>query len=124
MELNTVQYIYGENNIMKGKYYFYNLCYDDHSPTISFTESEEHKMDNCHLHNHYEMLFMELGHLMVENNGKTLEVRTPAVILHNYFSLHRAETLEKGYRRWVVNFNDDKKIKLPENNTNFIIGLG
>lgn len=92
---------------MKGKYYFYNLYYEDHSPAISFTESEEFKMDNCHLHNHYEMLFVELGHLMVENNGKTLDVLAPAVILHNYFSLHRVETLEKGYRRWVVNFKDE-----------------
>lgn len=92
---------------MKEKYFLYNLCYEDNSPFISFNESNEQKMDNCHLHNHYEMLFMELGHISVENNGKALDVRAPAVILHNYLSLHRAVTLEKGYRRWVVNFTDE-----------------
>lgn len=92
---------------MKEKKDFYKFLCEDSSPYISFNETEEHKMPECHFHNDYEMLFVEKGHILAENNGKVLELRGPVVILHNYFSLHRAETLEKGYSRWVVNFKDE-----------------
>ena len=83
------------------------LQQQDDSPNIRYSYSKSFKMENVHIHNHYEMLFLVDGMLSVENNADKLTVKSPAIILHNSLTFHGVNTLREGYTRYVVNFNDD-----------------
>lgn len=83
------------------------LQQQDDSPNIRYSYSKSFKMENKHIHNHYEMLFLVDGMLSVENNADKLTVKSPAIILHNSLTFHGVNTLRDGYTRYVVNFNDD-----------------
>ena len=60
----------------------------------------------CHTHNHNELLFLVSGRLRLENNLDVTEISAPAVVIHNSYTLHRAELLEGEYERYIVNFDD------------------
>ncbi len=74
--------------------------------SIAFASSCCYSMPSCHIHNHNELLFLMSGKLRLENNLDTVEVEAPAAILHNSYTLHRAELLQGQYERYVINFDD------------------
>ena len=55
------------------------LQQQDDSPNIRYSYSKSFKMENKHIHNHYEMLFLVDGMLSVENNADKLNVKSPAI---------------------------------------------
>lgn len=65
-----------------------------------------YRLPYCHIHNHNELLFLVSGRLLLENNLVTTEVSAPAVIIHNAYTLHRAELLDGYYERYIINFDD------------------
>lgn len=65
-----------------------------------------YSLPSCHIHNHNELLFLISGRLRLENNLDIIEVDAPAVILHNSYTMHRAELLEGQYERYIINFDD------------------
>ena len=93
------------------------LQQQDDSPNIRYSYSKSFKMENVHIHNHYEMLFLVDGMLSVENNADKLTVKSPAIILHNSLTFHGVNTLREGYTRYVVNFNDEISSTAPPSPT-------
>mgnify|MGYP003306341153 CR=1 FL=1 len=74
--------------------------------SVYFLSSCSYSLPSCHIHNHNELLFLLSGRLRLENNLDTVEVDAPAVILHNNYTLHRAELLEGQYERYIINFDN------------------
>lgn len=74
--------------------------------TTRFMSSCSYSLPTCHLHNHNELLFLMSGSLYLENNFDSVDVDAPAVILHNCYTLHRAELLQGHYNRFIINFDD------------------
>lgn len=81
--------------------------------SVYFKSSDSYSMPSCHIHNHNELLFVLTGRLKVESNLDTVEVDAPAVILHNSYTMHRAELLEGTYDRYVINFDDSTLDTVP-----------
>ncbi len=79
----------------------------DDGPTVFHMTSSAYRLPFSHIHNHNELLFLVSGKLRLENNLKSAEVNAPAVILHNSYTLHRAELIDGYYERYVINFFDD-----------------
>lgn len=82
--------------------------------SVVYNSSCCYSLPSCHIHNHNELLFLISGHLQVENNFDITEVEAPAVILHNSYTLHRAELLDGQYKRYVINFDDNTLNAVPE----------
>lgn len=74
--------------------------------SIVYLSTCSYNLPYCHLHNHNELLFLMSGKLHLENNLNTIEVTAPAVIIHNCYTLHRAQLLEGHYTRFIINFDD------------------
>jgi len=81
--------------------------------TVYFNSSCCYSLPSCHIHNHNELLFLISGKLRLENNLEITEVDAPAVILHNSYTMHRAELLEGQYERYVINFDDNTLGTIP-----------
>ena len=81
--------------------------------SVAFSSSCSYSLPSCHIHNHNELLFLLSGRLRLENNLDTVEVDAPAVILHNNYTLHRAELLKGQYERYIVNFDDKTLDAVP-----------
>lgn len=81
--------------------------------SVAFSSSCSYSLPSCHIHNHNELLFLISGRLRLENNLDTVEVDAPAVILHNSYTMHRAELLEGQYQRYVINFDDSTMDAVP-----------
>ncbi|MBQ2725126.1 MAG: hypothetical protein IJF78_05435 [Clostridia bacterium] len=81
--------------------------------TVYFNSSCCYSLPSCHIHNHNELLFLISGKLRLENNLEITEVDAPAVILHNSYTMHRAELLEGQYERYVINFDDNILDTIP-----------
>lgn len=75
--------------------------------TAFYKASSTYHMPSCHMHNHNELLFLLSGRLRIENNLETVEADAPAVILHNSYTLHRAELIDGHYKRYIINFDDN-----------------
>lgn len=82
-----------------------NILVNDGQTTF-YKSSNTYSMPCCHMHNHNELLFLLSGRLRVENNLEIIEVDAPAVILHNSYTLHRAELIDGQYKRFIINFDD------------------
>lgn len=79
----------------------------DDGQSVMHNVSSAFNMESCHAHNHNELLFLVQNDLLVENNTDVIEVHAPAVILHNNFTLHRANPVHAGnYERYIINFDD------------------
>lgn len=74
--------------------------------TTFYKSSNTYVMPCCHMHNHNELLFLLSGRLRLENNLEIVEAEAPAVILHNSYTLHRAELISGHYNRFIINFDD------------------
>ncbi len=74
--------------------------------SVAHSRSCSYSVSYGHIHNHNELLFLVSGRLRLENNLDFTEISAPAVIIHNCYTLHRAELLEGEYERYIVNFND------------------
>ena len=81
--------------------------------SVYFMSSCCYSLPSCHIHNHNELLFLISGKLRLENNLNIVEVSAPAVILHNNYTLHRAELLEGQYERYIINFDDKTLDTIP-----------
>ncbi|MBQ9996119.1 MAG: helix-turn-helix transcriptional regulator [Clostridia bacterium] len=89
-----------------------NLLTDD-GPSVYFLSSCCYSLPSCHIHNHNELLFLVSGKLRLENNLDIVEVEAPAVILHNSYTMHRAELMEGHYVRYIINFDDSTLDTIP-----------
>ena len=81
--------------------------------SVYYLSSCCYSLPYCHIHNHNELLFLLSGRLRLENNLDTVEVDAPAVILHNNYTLHRAELLEGQYERYIINFDNKTLDAVP-----------
>lgn len=81
--------------------------------SVAFSSSCSYSLPSCHIHNHNELLFLVSGRLRLENNLDIVEVDAPAVILHNSYTMHRAELLEGQYERYIINFDDSTLDTIP-----------
>ncbi|MBQ8370710.1 MAG: helix-turn-helix transcriptional regulator [Clostridia bacterium] len=75
--------------------------------TVTYNSSCSYSLPSCHIHNHNELLLLISGKLRLENNLEITEVDAPAAIIHNSYTMHRAELLEGQYERYVINFDDN-----------------
>lgn len=81
--------------------------------SATFSSSCCYSMTSCHIHNHNELLLLVSGKLRLENDLEVVTVDAPAAILHNSYTLHRAELLEGQYERYVINFDDGTLDTIP-----------
>ena len=65
-------------------------------------------MQSCHMHDFLELLIILNNPLLcIENTGTILEVKAPAVIIHNRYTMHKATMLEDTlYIRYLINIDE------------------